>query len=210
MLVAIRSSTLFLFIAWDTALHAQYVQDIVPKCPLADLPMGQKTWSPDCQSYFVNHAVDYRLLKPSTTEIFTTSLAQGENSTMRDERKMFLLANDPTEQLRAEIPSHCPTCWLMDLFATKWLDSERILLNAKVTRGRGETYDLQLRGGGEVRKDPAGSKIVVFSPEQLSGPRAFKGLRQGLGVGKSKSCKVDRFAWSGTLMGSILLLESQD
>jgi hypothetical protein len=125
-----------------SALQAQYVQDIVPKCPLAAIG-DYKTWSPDCRFYFVNHAVDYRLLKPSTTEIFTTSLAQGEKSTMRDERKMFLLENDPTERVRAEILSHCPTCWLMDLFATKWLDSERILLNAKVTRGRGETYQLQ-------------------------------------------------------------------
>jgi hypothetical protein len=157
--------------------------NIVPKCPLADLPMGQKTWSPDCQSYFVNHAVDYRLLKPSTTEIFTTSLAQGENSTMRDERKMFLLANDPTEQLRAEIPSHCPTCWLMDLFATKWLDSERILLNAKVTRGRGETYDLQY-------VVVARSGKILLAPKSWSSPRAterppcFQGIAPGAGCWK--------------------------
>ena len=144
VVIALRSIALLSFVALGTTLQAQHVRDVTPKCPLASLQMEQKVWSPDCQSYFVNHAVDYRLLKSSTTEIFTISLAQGEKSTMRDERKMFLLENDPTERVRAEIlVAHCPTCWLMDLFATKWLDSERILLNAKVTRGRGETYQLQ-------------------------------------------------------------------
>ena len=143
MLVVLRSSTLFLFVLLVTAVQAQYIKDIVPKCPLAGLSIEQKTWSPDCRSYFVNHAADYRLLKPWTTEIFTISLVPGEKSTMRDERRMFLLMHDPTEQVRAQIVSHCPTCWLIDVFATNWLDSERIIVTARVKQGRGKMYQLQ-------------------------------------------------------------------
>ncbi len=143
MLGVLRILALVLVVASGSSLNAQYVRDLMPKCPLAGLPMEEKVWSPDCQSYFVNHAMDYRLLKPWTTEIFSISLAPGEKSTMRDARKMFLLTDDPTEQVRAQILSHCPTCWLMDLFATKWLDSERILLTAAVRRGRSEVYQVQ-------------------------------------------------------------------
>jgi hypothetical protein len=151
---ALRSIAAFLFVVTGIVLQAQYVRDVVPKCPFARFG-DYRIWSPDCHSY-IEHRVRHlgrslneeffsngpQPVHPSVPVVFTTPPTSEEHWTI-SERGIEFVAHDSSEQVRANIASHCPGCSLGDIRATKWLDSERMLLFARAITIRGETYDLQ-------------------------------------------------------------------
>ena len=131
--------------------------------------MEQKVWSPDCQSYFVNHAVDYRLLKSLDHRTFSlSSLAQGEKSTMyATNERCFCLMNDPTERVRSRDPRA-----LSDLLVDGLIRHQVVGFGKNTTERKGDSrarrnLPASVCGGGEVWKDSACSESVAFSPEQL-------------------------------------------
>ena len=153
MAVALQSITVFLLMAFGTALRAQYVQDIVPKCPFAKL-RDYRMWSTDCHAYFVPRHFGEKTLNeelrfangpqiaPFITVVFTTPPDAHEHWSIR-ENGVEYVAHDPTVEVREDIVERCLGCALMTVLGTRWLDSERIVLIATVANLRGEVYQLQ-------------------------------------------------------------------
>jgi len=50
------------------------------------------------------------------------------------ERGVKYVTFDPTTRIREDIVSHCPSCALADIRATRWIDNERLLVVARVHR----------------------------------------------------------------------------
>jgi hypothetical protein len=153
MAVALRSITVFLLMAFGTALRAQYVQDIGPKCPFATL-RDYRMWSPDCHAYFVPRHFGEKTLNeelrsangpqgaPFIPVVFTTPPDAHEHWWIR-ENAVEYVAHDPTVEVREDIVERCLGCTLMTVLGTRWLDSERMVLIATVANLRGEVYQLQ-------------------------------------------------------------------
>jgi hypothetical protein len=164
----LRRVVLLLLVAAGSTVQAQYVRDIVPKCRFARLD-DSRVWSPDCRAYFEHEHFSRMTLSwerfpngpqgaPFIPVVFTTPPSADEHWFTR-ERGVEYVAHDPTTKIREDIIARCPSCSLMKVSGTKWLDSERMVLIATVANVRGEVYQLQY-------------SVVAKSGKMISAPRS--------------------------------------
>jgi len=121
------------------------------------------TWSPDCESYFVNGR---RSMGFPTDEIRISSLAR--SIVVYTIRGKTTYIGDPTREVRRNLAaSHGVSCPFVNVEGLKWLGSRRLLLRADLICGRdgdfhNVLYEVDAQSG-QIKRSPA---QLTRSPKQ--------------------------------------------